>query len=108
MAGHYVYIIQQQGKGPNAPLKIGYSKDPDERLKTLQTGSPYKLKVCTLIECESEEDGRKLERTLHWLAEKRFKKLAGEWFVVQGSWGKLIKQAFKLCRIERPQSCSSN
>ena len=36
----YVYFIQQNNK-----LKIGKSVNPKKRMKTFQTGSPYKLKL---------------------------------------------------------------
>jgi hypothetical protein len=53
--------------------KIGYSSNPDARLKQLQTGNPYSLDLITSIQGDIS-----LERELH----KKFNhlKLQGEWF----------------------------
>ena len=97
---HRVYFATSRVKGKCMPTKIGYTCNPDERLKDLQVGNPNKLVMAMLLTCESEADGRKLERTLHFLARKRFQKLRGEWFLIKGSWKKLIEQALKMCRVE--------
>jgi len=94
---HYVYFIRQAGKG-NQPMKVGYSNDPDVRIKSLQTGNPNRLYLSAAIPCENEKDARKFERTLHWLFQKKYKRLMGEWFTVYGSIPELIFQAQKLCR----------
>ena len=94
---HYVYFIRQEGKG-NQPMKVGYSINPDSRLKTLQTGNPRRLCLSAAIPCENEYDARKFERTLHWLFGKKYKRLIGEWFIVYGAIPKLIIEAQKLCR----------
>lgn len=97
---HRVYFATSKAKGRCMPVKIGYTTNPDGRLKDLQVGNPNKLILAMMLECKSEEDGRKLERTLHWLARKRFQMLRGEWFLIQGSWKKLVEQALKACRVE--------
>ena len=43
----HLYIIQSSNKGN---FKIGRSKNPSKRLKQLQTGSPYKLKLVLVLE----------------------------------------------------------
>lgn len=97
---HYVYFITSRVKGRCMPVKIGYSTSPDNRLSKLQTGNPNKLQICRLLKCKSAEDGRRLERTLHKLAHKRFQSLEGEWFYIKGSWKKLLEQSLKACRVE--------
>lgn len=97
---HFVYFISNRDRKGVQPVKIGYSKDPEKRLKRLQTGHPNKLEVLKLLRCGCEKDGRKLEKTLHWLAMKRFQRLQGEWFIIRGSWKKLVDQSIKLCRVE--------
>ena len=92
---YYVYFIQQKGKG-NQPVKIGYSKSPEKRLESLQTSNPQKLKICMSFPFDSESEAREMERTMHWLASKRFKRLNGEWFIIYGSWKKFISQCFKI------------
>lgn len=94
---HYVYFIRQDGKG-NQPMKVGYSNNPDARLKSLQTGNPNKLYLSASIPCENESDARKFERTMHWLLTKKYRKLTGEWFLVYGQIPKLIIAAQKMCR----------
>lgn len=100
MSEHYVYFITSRAKGRCMPVKIGYSTDPDTRVAKLQTGNPNKLQVCLRLKCRDEADGRRLERTLHKLAHKRFQSLEGEWFIIKGSWKKLLEQALKACRVE--------
>lgn len=66
----HLYIIQSSNNGC---FKIGRSKHPEKRLKQLQTGSPYKLKIILVVENEGKQ-----EKILH----SRFPKTAceGEWF----------------------------
>lgn len=69
-----VYFIQAIAGGP---IKIGYARDVEKRLRDLQCGSPFVLRViCT------EEGGQKYEAQLH----RRFAKwrLHGEWFRLEG------------------------
>ena len=93
----YVYFIQKEDQ-PNSPIKVGMSGDVQGRLRTLQTASPAKLAIKAAIRCESKKEARKLERSIHYIAQKRFKRLEGEWFLIQGSWKKLMEQAFKMSR----------
>jgi hypothetical protein len=67
--GH-IYFIQQ---GENGAIKIGYSTDPEKRLRTLRTASPYPLQMRLVI-----EGSKKLEKELH----DKFAdcQLDGEWF----------------------------
>ena len=92
---YYVYFIQPQGKG-NKPVKIGYSKDPEARCKNLQTSNSDKLKICLKLPFDSEAEAREAERTFHWLAKKKFRKIRGEWFIIYGSWKKFIGEAMKI------------
>ena len=65
-----LYIIQSDVTGM---IKIGRSKDPQKRLKQLQTGKPKKLKLIA----EFRGQGWK-EKILH--EELRKFRLEGEWF----------------------------
>lgn len=38
----FIYLI---GEADNGPLKIGYSKDPIARLRSMQTGNPRRLRI---------------------------------------------------------------
>ena len=68
--------------------KIGYSKNPENRLIQLQTGNPFSLELVTSI-----EGGLKKEKLIHKFFKKY--KLSGEWF----SYNQDIKDYFK---IEEP------
>ena len=87
-----VYFIRQEGKG-NQPIKVGFSHDPDERIKSLQTGNPNRLYLGASIPCDSEDIARMLEKTLHWLLKKKYRKLHGEWFIIYGSIPELLALA---------------
>ena len=71
---YYVYLIQK-GYGS---IKIGVSKDPESRLKMLQTGNPTELHLIAKFPCESEKQARALEADLH--NEFREYRMKGEWF----------------------------
>ena len=72
--GCYVYMIQK-GYGS---IKIGVSKDPDARLRQLQTGNHGDLFIIAKFPFKSEAEARTMENELH----KKFRKfrLNGEWF----------------------------
>lgn len=77
-----IYFIQGQ---KSARVKIGYAKDPQKRLKAMQTGSSEKLEIILTLQahwiCQGCTD-LDIEQYLHW----RFKKLRtdGEWFQYDG------------------------
>lgn len=66
----YVYVIGSLIKNV---CKIGYSKNPVSRLKSLQTGCPYKLQFLLII-----NGNRTTEKQLH--RKYRRYKSNGEWF----------------------------
>lgn len=74
----YVYFIRSANKKSLVQVKIGLSKDPNERLRNLQFTSPTKLSLIGVIKCKSKLHSFHVERTLH----DRFKKQRrhGEWF----------------------------
>lgn len=92
---YHVYFIQQVKKG-RAPVKIGYSKLPEERLKNLQTANACELKLWLSLPFETEKEARAVERTFHWLAKKKCQKLKGEWFIIYMPWKKFIAQGLKI------------
>lgn len=91
----YLYFIAESGKG-NVPVKIGYSNDPERRVLDLQTGNPRKLKLSISLPFDSEELAREAERTFHWLAGKKHRSMAGEWFIIYGGWKGFISDALEL------------
>ena len=73
---HFLYVICEDIDEP-AAVKIGFSAQPEKRLRQLQTGHSTTLRVFYTEEVEQEKV-RGLERVLHKLL-KRFN-LRGEWF----------------------------
>lgn len=55
----YVYLINLEGTDV---FKIGHSKNPKQRIKSLQTGNPYKL---VLVESFKSKRASQIEKTLH-------------------------------------------
>jgi hypothetical protein len=71
----YVYAIQEEG----GAVKIGISRDPEQRLKQLQTGNSKKL---TLVAVRKAENRYADEKHLHNLSKPYL--VRGEWFDVNG------------------------
>ena len=76
---YHIYVIAYSKDGP---VKIGYSNNPPQRLKQLQTGSSKSLKLCGSLGLKNEDLARSIEKIiLHYLKENDF--LAhGEWYNV--------------------------
>jgi hypothetical protein len=68
--GMYVYFVQA---GESGPIKIGFSTDPDRRIKTLRTAMSEELIVLKVV-----KGSRQLEKTLH----DQFSEInrRGEWY----------------------------
>lgn len=73
----WLYFIQTQGVTP-ARVKIGISRNPLNRLATLEICSPFEFSLRGVIACASKFEALELERELH----SRFSSLRarGEWF----------------------------
>jgi hypothetical protein len=68
-SGSKLYAIEA---GRGGPIKIGVARNPEKRLKELQTGNPHRLNILSVA-----PDGW-MERHMHWrLREAR---MHGEWF----------------------------
>lgn len=75
----YVYLIQLEGTDV---YKIGFSKNPKQRVKSLQTANPYKL---ILVDSYLTKRANVLEKTLHrrfasYKVDENLYKLKGEFF----------------------------
>ena len=72
----YVYFIRACGKPQR--LKIGKSADPEGRLKQLQTGCPYPLRLEAKLKCRDGYHATRVERAAHeyFAADRKH----GEWF----------------------------
>lgn len=69
----FVYIIKCGDK-----CKIGKARDPQQRLATLQTGSPERMEILGCIQCKSDKHAFQLEKLAHEAF--RVNRRRGEWF----------------------------
>jgi hypothetical protein len=76
--GAHLYIIQSHTTGA---FKVGRSSDVEARLKQLQTGSPYTLRIILVLENQGHR-----EREIHQLLRGYESQQAdgGEWFIEPG------------------------
>lgn len=91
--GQHLYIAQSHTTGA---FKVGRSSNPDRRLKDLQVGSPYKLKLILVV-----EDMGWRERQIH-MALKGYRsqgQMKGEWFIEPGL-GSLPDDLYDLLDLE--------
>ncbi len=72
MHNKYLYVIQSDVTGA---VKIGISSNPQKRLKQLQTGSPYQLKLLCSIANMSHK-----EKIIHNRLKDYKMSCKGEWF----------------------------
>jgi len=72
---YWVYIIRQRGK---SNVKIGVASNIENRIKSLQTGSPYKLSLVAKIGLSSRMEAYNLEKSLH--DKFHWCRMEGEWF----------------------------
>lgn len=84
-----VYFITCRKTGM---VKIGCAYDPFRRLKTLQMGSPTKLKIEALL-----KGSHKREKQLHKLLAKH--RVHGEWFKLSPEIEAIIKEVAKPTRV---------
>lgn len=67
----YVYLI----KAPNGLYKIGYTSNPQDRMRTFENKLPFKVRYHCLIKTD---EMRQLEKSLHQYFAQRL--IDGEWF----------------------------
>lgn len=73
---YYVYVIKAQ----DGLIKIGYTGDPEQRIKSLQTGSPFLLSYYKLVETDSKKSAMQIEKHLLDKFRVYSKSQEGEWF----------------------------
>jgi len=91
----YVYFIQVDKK-KRQPVKIGYSSNPQQRLKELQTANAYKLKVSLQLPFDTEDAAREMEGTMHYLAGRKHRRLMGEWFYINEPCKNFVSKSFTI------------
>jgi hypothetical protein len=72
----FIYILSLDGS-PNI-CKIGISTNPEQRAKTLQTGSPEKISVFRAWRFDELRDTKKFEAIMHAALSEY--QMIGEWF----------------------------
>ena len=73
---HWLYAIVAGHK-----VKLGYTKDPKGRLKSIQVGNPNKADIRWTLEAGDENEAKLREKKLHRFC-KQFH-IRGEWFDIQ-------------------------
>ena len=73
--GLHLYLIQAHTTGA---FKVGRSSNPERRVKELQTGSPFELRIILVIENSGHRE-KPLHRRLHGYRSQGH--LKGEWFI---------------------------
>ncbi|MBF2001590.1 MAG: GIY-YIG nuclease family protein [Synechococcales cyanobacterium M58_A2018_015] len=76
----FVYFILNE---THQAIKIGWAKDLQKRMQSLQTASPVALKLVKAIQVDSSKAAQELEQLLH----QQFKelRLSGEWFKAEAA-----------------------
>lgn len=79
MNSHYVYIIAVFKDGEiTAPVKVGISRNPDARIRGLQTAAPYQLRLVRKFATPSQAVAKDIENCFH--DTQREHHAYGEWF----------------------------
>lgn len=76
---NYVYLIAHSREGTmQSPVKVGFSKYPEKRLASLQTGNPCALDFVFKFRAPSRELAIQAEAAFHGIARQH--RISGEWF----------------------------
>lgn len=92
----YVYIISDN----NDHIKVGISKDPEKRLKQLQTGQPNELRILFTEEFYCKRSHLlKIENLIHKQIRTLIPNISGEWFTILPDNLNEIQNIITLARI---------
>jgi hypothetical protein len=76
---HYlIYFISDEPLAIGSRVKVGFTKDINERMFTLQAGNPRQLNILKVIHIEGAHNVKRAEKKLH--AMFRDQRLTREWF----------------------------
>jgi hypothetical protein len=78
IGGEHLYIAQSHTTGA---FKVGRSSNPERRLRDLQVGSPFELRLILVVEGQGWRE-RKVHAALHGYRSQGTYK--GEWFIEPG------------------------
>lgn len=92
----YIYIISDN----NGYMKIGISKDPEKRIKQLQTGHPTKLEILFTEEFYCKRSHLlKIEALIHKKIRTIAPSVKGEWFKIPNENLEKVKDIIIFYRI---------
>ena len=91
----FLYILSLDGS-PNI-CKIGISINPEQRVKTLQTGSPLRINVFRAWSFDDLKDVKQFEEIMHAALSEY--QMIGEWF--GASPDRAAELFFSICQIMR-------
>jgi hypothetical protein len=75
----FVYVISRVVDGQHvAPVKVGISDNPENRLSTIQTACPFKIDLAWVFEVLNREVAREIELSFHQT--QKHARMYGEWF----------------------------
>jgi hypothetical protein len=83
-------------------VKIGKANNVAKRVETLQTGSPYPLKLLVTVPCRSEKHAEYLEQMAHRIFKPY--RIRGEWF----DWTAPVRRLIRELQSAAEQSPESN
>lgn len=86
----FVYIMSA---GDSA--KVGRSRNPVKRMKTLQTGCPSEVKIHKLFCCRNGRTSGRIERTMHRALKAKSLHSVGEWFSPLGEVEEICQSIFR-------------
>lgn len=93
-----VYVIGRVG-GSNFS-KIGISDNPENRLKSLQTGSPHRLFLAFQLEMRCRADAIEVESLAHELMDSA--RMNGEWFAISPEASRIVTLVADRFRLAPP------
>lgn len=73
----YIYVMQS---GDTDRCKVGVSKNPESRLRQLQTGNHRELKIVLIIGPFDESHAYRMEKHIHQVLDANHLRILGEWF----------------------------
>lgn len=73
----FVYIAEMDCESMH-PVKVGISSNPKSRIRSLQTGSPFPIRLLITVAAESRDHATHIESAIHAAFEDT--RLSGEWF----------------------------
>ena len=79
---HFLYVIAKRcDEAPSSPVKIGISRNPFGRLRSIQTACPFPIGIVQIFTFPKREIALQMEEMLHETQSEKL--LYGEWFDIE-------------------------